>query len=363
MIKELESAVRAISRAVEGVDLDPKETERAFNDIFDYDREGYHYLAFCTALHTKGETADELLGLCNTSKRGVRIEPSIDSELLTDLSGTGGGLIKTINVSTLASFIIAASGFVVAKQAMFGITSPTGSADIFKEFGIDVFSLDKKVVEGTLEKVGICPLFLSALSPVFSNRSKLARMVYGEKGLSIRSPFNIAAFAYSPTRLTKRVYGCYSEKYLQVLGELFQKLGNKKTLVVHGVGGLPEASNFGKTIVLDQENDTLKSYELDPEDFGVNKSHIDEIRTGGREQNIIDFLRVIYGKERGAKKDLVLVNASLALYTLGKVNKFKEGTEFANNILSSGKASKVLENLIALRGDKEIFKAWLSKAL
>ncbi len=362
MLEELKIATQAISKVVDGVHLTADETEKAFNDIFTYDKEGYHYLAFCTALHTKGETSDELLGLCRTGKIWVKLEPKVKSDEITDLSGTGGGKIKTINVSTLASFVVASAGFTVAKQAMFGITSPTGSADIFKGFGIDVFTLTKEKVEETLENIGICPVFLSALSPNLANRSKLARLIYGEKGLAIRSPFNVAAFAYSPTNLKRRIYGCYSEKYLMILGELFQKLGNEKTLVIHGEGGLPEVSNFGKTLVLEQTGDEFKKYELVPEDFGIKKAKVTDILTGGREQNFIDFLRIIYGKENGPKKDLVLVNASAAFFAMGKVVSFKDGVLLAREIIETGKALKVLENLINFVGDTKLLDEWKEKA-
>jgi len=362
MVEELKNATQIIAKVVEGENITAEESEKAFTDIFIHDQEGYHYLAFCTALHTKGETPDELLGLCRTGKLGVRIEPKVKADKITDLSGTGGGKIKTINVSTLASFIVAAAGFTVAKQAMFGITSPTGSADVFKEFGINIFSLTKEKVEEALEKTGICPIFFSALSPNLSNRSKLVRLVYGEKGLSIKSPLHIAAFAYSPTNLKRRIYGCYSEKYLNVLGELFQKLGNERTLVIYGEGGLPEVSNFGKTLIMEQTQKELRRYELNPKDFGIKKSKIEEILTGGREQNFIDFLRIIYGKENGPKKDLVLVNASVAFYTLGKVRTFKEGTTLAKQILDEGRASHVLESLLKLVGNGEAHSDWKNKA-
>lgn len=362
MLEELKSASQAISKVVEGVNLTVDETEKAFNDIFTFDKEGYHYLAFCTALHTKGETSDELLGLCRTGKLGVKLKPKVKAGEITDLSGTGGGRIKTINVSTLASFIVTAAGFTVAKQAMFGITSPTGSADIFKEFGIDIFTLTKEKIEETLENVGICPVFLSAMSPILANRSKLARLIYGEKGLAIRSPFNVAAFAYSPTDLKRRIYGCYSEKYLMTLGELFQKLGNEKTLVVYGEGGLPEVSNFGKTFVLEQTRDELKKYELIPEDFGIKKAEVADILTGGREQNLIDFLKIIYGEENGSKKDLVLVNASAALFAMGKVVSFTDGVLLAREIIETGKASKVLEKLVEFVGDMKLLDGWKDKA-
>ena len=210
-----------LQKVVDGINLSAFETEQVFLDIFKNDKEGYHYLALCSALHAKGETVDELYGLCRaTMKQSIRLRPNVPSEKLTDLAGTGGGKLKTINVSTLASFIVCAGGYAVAKQAFWGVTSPTGSADIFKAFGVDILSLKKRQVLEAIEDIGISPCFYPALSPKMRNRSKLSKKIFNQKGLHIRSPFSLAAFAYSPFPLKKRVYGCYSAQYLDKLGDL-----------------------------------------------------------------------------------------------------------------------------------------------
>lgn len=363
MIRKLKKATSLIAKVVDGNNLSAKEAEKVFTDIYLYDKEGYHFLAICAALHTKGETPDELLGFSRTTAKLAKgLTPKVPANKITDLSGTGGGKIKTINVSTAASFIVAGAGYVVAKQAAFGVTSPTGSADVFMAFGIDTFGLKLNQVNKTLEKVGICPLYIAAMSPRLKNRAIAAKKVFVEKGVAIRTPLHIASFAYSPTQLKRRIYGCYTEKYLDVLGELFFKLGNERTLVLHGVNGLPEASNVGKTIVVDQKGKRIKQYTLAPKDFGLRKAKIDEIRTGGREKNIIDFLRVLYGKEKGAKRDIVLANASAALYALGEVKNFIEGTKLAGKIVDGGLAFKKLENLVGVLGNEDLLKDWKKKA-
>lgn len=354
---------QSLEKVVDGGNLSAKEAERAFTNVFLNDKEGYHHLALCASLHAKGETLDELLGLCrSTAKLGNKLTPKVPAREITDLSGTGGGKIKTINVSTAASFIVAGAGYTVAKQAIFGITSPTGSADVFSAFGIDTYKLGLNQVNQTLEKVGICPFYIAPLSPKLKNRSVLSKKVFVEKGISIKTPLHIAAFAYSPTSLKRRIYGCYSEKYLEVLGKLFSELGNEKTLVLYGADGIPEASNVGKTVVVEQAGKNIKKYILTPKDFGLKKSRVDEIRTGGKERNIIDFLRVLSSKEKGAKRDLVIANASASLYAMGEVNNFKEGTMQAEQILDKGMAFKKLEELIKELGSKKQFENWKRKA-
>lgn len=363
MDKTLKEATSLIAKVTDGNNLTAQESEKAFTDIFLHDEEGYHYLALCASLHAKGETSDELLGLCkSTAKLGEKLTPRVPAREITDLSGTGGGQLKTINVSTAASFVMAGAGYTVAKQAMFGITSPTGSADVFSAFGIETYALKLGQVNQALKKVGICPYYIAPLSPKLKNRSLLARKIFAEKGITIRTAFHIAAFAYSPTLLKRRIYGCYSEKYLEVLGELFSKLGNERTLVLYGADGFPEASNVGKTIVVEQTGKKIKKYTLIPKDFGLRKAKIDEIRTGGKESNIIDFLRVLSAKEKGAKRDIVLANASVSLYAMGKVKSFAEGTKLAGKIIDEGLAFDKLSQLVKRLGNKQSLETWAKKA-
>ena len=363
MVDELSSVLPLITKLILRHDLTSKEAEQLFTTIFLYDTEGYFFTALVVALHTKGETADELLGLINsTAKLGEKIVPNVPANLLTDLSGTGGSLIKTINVSTVASFIVAATGYTVAKFSGYAQTGHTGSADVFSAFGVDVFKLSKQKVEETLEKVGICPFFLSALSPKMKNRSIVARKIFVEKGLGIPSPFHLVAFAYSPTPLKKRIYGCYNEEYLEILAKLFVQMGNERTFIVHGVGGIPEASVIGKTILIEQLGKKISKSILNPSDFGLPTYKKEEIKSGGKDQNLIDFLKIIYCKSFGAKRDMVLANAALSLMVMGHVDNPLDGAKTAADILDQGLAARKLEELVNYVGDVSLLNAWKARA-
>ena len=363
MVDELSSVLPLIVKLISRQDLTIGEAEQLFTTIFLNDTEGYFFTALVVALHTKGETADELMGLINSSaKLGEKIVPNVSANLLTDLAGTGGSLIKTINISTAASLIVAAAGFTVAKFSGYAQTSATGSADVFNAFGVDVFKLSKQKVEEILEKIGICPFFLSALSPKMKNRSIVARKIFVEKGLGIPSPFHLVAFAYSPTPLKKRIYGCYSEEYLEILAKLFVKMGNERTFIIHGVGGLPEASVIGKTILVEQLGKKITKSILNPSDFGLPTYKKEEIESGGKDQNLIDFLRIIYSKSFGAKRDMVLANAALSLMVMGDADNPLDGAKKAVDILNQGLAARKLEKLVNYVGDVSLLNAWKAKA-
>lgn len=352
-----------LAKVVDGNDLSAKEAEEVFTNIFLYDSEGLYFTAIMAAIHTKGEAPDELLGLCRVYKKlGSELRPNIPAKKITDLSGTGGGSLKTFNISTTASFIVAAVGYTVAKEAFYGVTSPTGSADVFAALGINISKLSVKKIEKTLETVGICPRHIPSISPKFKNFRKINLKFFVEERVRIRTPLHLVANVSPSIPMKYRIYGCYSEKYLEILGELFFKLGNERTLILYGADGFPEASNVGKTIVVDQQGKRIKRYTLTPRDFGLRRAKIDEIKTGGRERNIIDFLRVLYGRERGPKRDIVLANASAALYALGKVKNFEEGTQLARRIVNKGLAFKKLESLVKALGDKQQVEDWKKKA-
>ena len=359
MLQDVSPLLRKI---MDGQDLTAAETDSALRTIMKEDQDGYFYLAFLVALHTKGETAEELFGLCQLEDFVPKINTGISPEMITDLSGTGGAKLKTINVSTAASFIVAGAGFNVAKQAARGVTGPTGSADVFGAFGIDVYKITPETIKQTLGNVGIVPYFYVAFGKGMENRSRLGKRIFFDGKLGIRIPFHLAFFAYSPIEMRSRTYGVYDEKYLRILAELFQKLGYAKCLVFHGVGGLCEVSNIGPTKIVEFNGDAMKEYTINPEDMGLKKSSYEDIRSGSAEQNIIDFLRILYGKEIGPKRDLVLANAAASFYALGKVTSLKEGVELARQVLEEGKAAVKLEELTNLIGEPAKLKDWKAKA-
>ncbi len=191
-LEKLQEINHLLTKLVDGNNLTAEETEILHTTISLYDTEGYHYAIFLASLHTKGETADELSGFIETFRKlSAALKINAPSDKLIDLSGTGGGQFKTINASTAASFVVAASGYIVPKATYFGISNPTGSADIFAAFGIDITRLTKEKIEKALENIGICPFYIPFFSPQLSNRGKISRKVFGEKRIRIRTPSHL----------------------------------------------------------------------------------------------------------------------------------------------------------------------------
>jgi len=347
-----------LAKLVDGNDLSAKEATELAYHIFVYDTEGMHFATWLGAMHAKGETSEELEGFLKATKElAVKFNPKkFNLNKTIDLSGTGGGKFKSFNISTTASFVVAAAGYTVAKISYFAVTSPTGSADIFSSFGVDFPKLTKEQLEQTLKEVGICPIIASFLSPKLANRGKLSKRFFADGQVRVRTPFHLVNNIYSPLPIKHRIYGCYSEKYLEVLANLFKKLGFKRTLTFYADIGLPVISNVGKTTIFEQNGANIKRYTVKPIDLGVKEAKEEDIKTGGKEQNIKDFIRVLQGKERGAKSDLAAVNAGAALYSLNDVKTIAEGTDKAQKILSSGAGYEKLRKLIALIGSKQLLE-------
>jgi len=361
---KIEEIIPLLHKIMERENLTTEEAHKIFTTIIKKDREGYFFTAFFTAISSKGETAEELYGLCRAlSEFCPKLDVGLDPNTVTDLSGTGGSKLKTINVSTAASFIVASSEDIkVAKQAFPGITSPTGSADIFQAFGINVFSVSRELVKECLHKVGIVPYnVVFSLAEGIDNLRNFGRLQF-EKGLAIRTPMHLIANIFSPIEMKRRIYGMFSENYLHVIAELLQKMGYEKGIVFHGRDGLCEISNIGPTKIVEFDKNKREEYIVNPEDFGIKRAKYENIKATNPEQNIIDFLRILSGREKGAKADIVFLNAGASLYVMEKVRDIKDGIEMAKNLIEAGNPLKKLTELVSLIGDKEKLEMWKEKA-
>jgi len=361
-MQQLSDVTPIINRLIERKNLTAEETEEALDLVWAKDQEGWYIWSLMLALHTKGETSDELLGVCRSfNKFSAKLEPKLDPNTITDTSGTGGDKLKTFNVSTTASFVLAGGGVNVAKQAFFAVTGVSGSAEIYHAIGIDVLKLTPKTVEEALEITGISPYLKTSPSmtgkPYISITRKMSSI-----GLKLTSPLHLAAFATCPMEMKRRVYGCSWEEFLGVLAELFQKLGYVKGMVVHGVGGIDEVSTIGPTKVAEYTSKKIKFSTIKPRDLGLKKAKFEEVKAISQKQNIIDFLQILYNKEQGPRTDLVKANTAASLYVMDKAKNLKEGVEKAGKIIEKGKAARKLEKLVGYYGGYPQLESWKRKA-
>jgi len=308
--------------------------------------------AFLTALRMKGETVEELIGFAQVMRqKAVRIRvhddevagmTGTDREMLIDTCGTGGDATGTFNVSTATAFVVAGSGLKVAKHGNRSVSSLCGSADVVETLGITLDLTPQKVAR-CVDEVGIgflyAPLLHTAMKHVMPVRREMA----------IRTVFNMLGPLTNPASANAQIIGVYSAALTEPLARVLAELGTVRAFVVHGADSLDEISNTGESRVSEVREGMVRSYTVRPEDFGLPRTTIAELKGGDREENA-RIIRAILDGEPGAKRDIVLMNSAAALVAGAKARDLKEGVNLAAHAIDSGAALRKLEALITLSG-------------
>ena len=350
----------AVRRLTEGLDLSREEAKAAFDTVIRDDLDSYYFFALTLAMHTKQETVPELLGLCD-SLRDITPELPLSDPIpgnAIDVSGTGGDRIKTFNVSTAVSVVVASAGVSVAKQAFFAVTGFSGSADLLARLGVNVaaISAEPAGVVSLFKQTGLVAYHL-LLHPLPGCRGLTSWVAKRQEiALNFITPLHVVAFAYSPFPIKTRLYGVYDPRYLKPLAEVFLGLGYTRGMVVHGNAGLDEISVVGETEICEFERNEVKTYTIGPGDLGLPTASVSEIMATSAEENTADFLRVIYGADSGPKTDMVLANAGAALYLAGQATGLEDGVQAAAKLVKDGVAAGKLEEFVSACGDMTVLE-------
>jgi anthranilate phosphoribosyltransferase len=329
---------QVFSKVVNQHNLSPRDAESVMREIMSGKVSPIKIGAFLTALRLKGETIEEISSFARVM-RDFAINIQTKNETVLDTCGTGGAPIKTINVSTAVSFIIAGLGFSVAKHGNRSVTSKSGSADVLEYFGHDL-NLTPKEVEQQLHSTNVCFMFAPRFHPAMKHA------VTPRKELGIRTVFNILGPLANPAFVRYQVLGVFSPDLTELMANVLAKLGTKHALVVHGMGGLDEISNFSKTKITElTEDGTISTYSVTPADFGIEISVRSAVeKRASAASNAKDIVGILNGKT-GPLTDLVLMNAAGGLKALGDIP-FKKGVELAQESIESGRAYKKLKEFI-----------------
>ncbi len=329
---------QAIKKVVENKNLTREEAALTMDTIMEGEATPSQIAAFITALRMKGETIDEITGCAEKMREhAANIYPQ--QKNLVDTCGTGGDKSGTINISTISALVVAGAGVPVAKHGNRSVSSKCGSADVLEALGVKV-DLEPKKVEECINEVGIGFIF----APKFHAAMKYAMPARKETG--IRTVFNILGPLTNPAHAAAQVLGVFSADLTETMAKVLGNLGIKHALVVHGKDGLDEITISDKTKVSELKDGKIKTYEIKPEDFGVKKAKLSEILGGSKEENAKIALGILKGQEKGAKRNIVLMNAAAAIYAAGKAKNLKEGFKLAAESVDSGAANKKLEELI-----------------
>ncbi|MCF0157141.1 MAG: anthranilate phosphoribosyltransferase [Veillonella sp.] len=326
----------ALYKVTHNQDLSYDLAKVTMNQIMSGEIEAVPMAGFLCALAAKGATVEEVTAFATVMREKAGAVPHEGTVL--EIVGTGGDEANTFNISTTASFIIAAAGVPVAKHGNRSVSSKCGAADLIEALG-GKLELDGAQNEVVLNKTNMCFMF----APVYHQAMKYAGPV--RKALGVRTVFNILGPLANPAGATVELMGVYDKSLVEPLAQVLSNLGVKRGAVVHGFDGLDEITATGKSYICEINNGTFKSYEFDPKDYGFDYATQDELVGGDAAVNA-DITRRILGGEQDGKRTAVLLNAGMAIY-LGKDDiTLEEGLRIAKDMIDSGKALATLEEFV-----------------
>ncbi|MDK9707541.1 MAG: anthranilate phosphoribosyltransferase [Desulforhopalus sp.] len=335
---------QAINRVVTGQDLTEPEMVAVMNEIMSGNATDAQIGSFITALRMKGETIDEIVGAVRVMReKATFVDSGINTasgQVLMDIVGTGGDCSGTFNVSTTSAFVVAAAGIPVAKHGNRAVSSHCGSADVLEALGVNL-SLSPDKVAMCVRTVGIGFLF----APMLHGAMKHA--IGPRREIGIRSIFNILGPMTNPAGANVQLTGVFARELTTVLAEVLVRLGMKRALVVWGEGNLDELTITGTSHVADGQNGRVSTYTICPEDVGLERATLEEIRGGASPAESAQQVREVLGSVAGPKLDMVLLNAGAALHAAGKSETIKSGVALAREVIASGAALAKLEQLLA----------------
>src|SRR3984957_8411490 len=310
--------------------------------------------ALLIALRMKGETVEEIVGFAEairaaaaplpielaTATRALDVsgtgrdaldEESFVAASLIDTSGTGGDASGTFNISTATALVTAGAGVRVAKHGNRSISSKCGSADVVEALGINI-QISPERSAACLREVGICFLYAPNLHPAMKQVQGVRRE------LRMRTMFNLLGPLTNPARASGQVVGVYSLDLVEKLAEALSMLGLHRALVVHGLDGLDEITITSTTRVAESREGSVRSYEVEPEEFGMTRATLQEIAGGDAPENAA-IIRAVLEGEKSPRRDVVLLNAAAALVAAGKADRIAESIPIAAQSIDSGAAA------------------------
>ncbi len=335
----------AIDKFTKGKDIPFVQMKEAFEEIFDSDVTPVQIASFLTSLKMKGESEEEILAAATVvrakaKKINVRegfLMISDDNEPIMDTCGTGGSGLNKFNVSTATAFIVSAAGIKLAKHGNRAMSSSCGSADVLEALGINV-GLPALVMEEAIKRIGIGFLFAPLYHPSLGKVAKIRRE------MGIRTIFNILGPLCNPALANYQLLGVYDSGLILPLARVLRRLGVRKAFVVYGKDVCDEVSLTGTTAAAFLNNKKISTLTLSPSAFGLKRIKLKDILVKDAKASA-SLIKDIFAGKGGAARDIVLANASVCFYILGKVSNFKQGVKMAAELIDTQRAKHKLSEL------------------
>lgn len=331
------SVKEALGKLVLGQDLTRAEAQAAMRSLVEGDATPSQIAGFAIALRMKGETPDEIAGLAEVMRSAAT---SVDAGSdVVDVVGTGGDGAGTFNISTLSALVVSSAGGRVAKHGNRSITSACGAADFLEAIGIAI-DLPPSGVAQCVEETGFGFMFAPSYHPA------MRHAIVPRREIGVRTVFNILGPITNPAGARRQLTGVAVAGLGETLAQVLNLLGATHAVVVHGQDGLDEISVSAPTYIHEARDGKVRSYTIEPEQFGIQRWTTDAVRGGTVEANV-RLARVVLDGQRGPSRDVVLLNAGAALYMAGLTDSIHDGVRLAADELDSGRAREKIEQVAA----------------
>ena len=327
-----------IGKVADGKSLTREEAKEAFDIMMSGEATPAQIGGFLMALRVKGETVDEITGAVQTMReRMLRVTAPAEA---IDIVGTGGDASGSYNISTASAFVAAGAGLKIAKHGNRALSSKSGAADTLAALGVKLEITPERITQ-CIGEAGLGFMFAPA------HHSAMKHVGPSRVELGTRTIFNLLGPLSNPAGVKRQITGVYSKDWLEPLAHVLKNLGSERAWVAHGIGGLDEITAAGVTWIAELRDGEVRTFELTPEDAGVARGTLDELRGGDARQNAEALLGILEGAVNGFR-NAVLMTTAAALLVTGKASTLKKGAQMAADSISSGRARSVLDKLIAV---------------
>ncbi len=354
MIKE------AIGKLVLKENLTAGEMEEVMREIVLRKASTGQMASFLTALRMKGETSEEITAAAKVIKeKSLKIhlgadaicldreEITVERETILSTAKGFSGETHVFNISTATALVVAGGGLKVTKYVKRPAPPLCGCADVIEALGVHL-DMTPSQLERCFKALGICFLHDHLV------HNGLDHLIALRKKIGIRTLFNLLDPLINPGGATLQVLGVYDPNLTETMATVLMNLGIERGMVIHGKDTLDEVSITGETKVTELKEWEIRSYTIDPEDFGMKRRKVEEIKGGTKEENAEIILKILKGDE-GAKRDIVLLNAATTFVIAGRVKDFMEGIDLAKQSIDSGKALDLLNRLVQFTNSEHRF--------
>jgi len=327
-----------LKRVAAGETLDEESSARAFGAIMAGGVGEAQMGAFLAALAVRKPKVEEIAGAVKAMRAAMKTVEAPDDAL--DLVGTGGDGHNTLNISSAAAFVAAACGVPIAKHGNRNMSSRTGAADVLEALGVKI-DLSPEAARLCIENTGVCFLFAQSFHPAMKHVAPVRR------ALGFRTIFNLLGPLSNPAGVKRQLLGVYALEWMEPVAKVLGTLGAEKAWVVHGNDGLDEVSISDITHVAVLDHGRVDVGSVAPEDAGLPRWPLAAVKGGEASQNAAALMALLDG-ERGAYRDIVLLNTAAALIVADKAENLRQGALLAAKAIDEGAAKRVLEKLIVV---------------